>query len=1279
MFGNNNFTTGRKGNMRDALEKNKNVKSNYKEYIIDSLLSDDGNSCLVYNAHYFEDTSSRITVSHKVILKELFPQGLGILRDRNDALVIPGGSLASFNSYKKRFDKAYNCQVNTYQSERSTNITSNAITSFVQNNTIYIEMACDSGKCYSEVEDKNLEKIFKTVKAIAEAVKVYHDNGLIHCDIKPSNIFILSKPNDKSVTDIIKLFDFDSVCLASELKNSSIHSFSKSWAAPELCNDMLKDVSDLDIFKIDVYSIGAIIFWSIFDRMVEQPDRRYDSKWDIEFSKNPFTSCTPKSVLIKLTYILNKTIQSTTKNRFNIDELICELGFLLEAIKNKYGYSTDVFYNSSITQLELTKKELRFNQIVPSIIPKLVFETEKIAFNDLDDACITQYQTLTDCISNEDNNRLFLYAEKGGSGKTTHMVAAWEELLSNVNIVEGTGEIPIYISATNLSAKWYPILSEVGAKYGLMAFNDKNVENDLLGYLLNSKFNFVILIDGLNEIEESLIKSVEQDIVLLSSCGDKLKIIISSRTFPKYNSINLFKQLSIVPLDIETIEHHIGLDEFYKIKDNKKLLNLINNPMLLSIYKFVLDNKNESKDISLYGFADFIVAYNLTTVGELLDEYFKINRIKILKDNAITSIKTIKSIEKTLINIAFFLYENNSFIFNCFNINLEDICVDDSAVDLINKYNLIKIDDSGILRIHQLFRDFLTAKYLFETITRNISSFIDKMFYSIDVLQYLGEICRDYTFKPFFNKSSGRWEKCQSSKCILEDTLNLFRDTTTCYGVSNIIQAIALQRDNDLSGLDMTNLDLSSILLSKYRWSRRNFKGDYFASSFVDSKFLTNNWIQPNFSNVTAMNSFENLLLVGSDDGRVFIWNLKNNTVVSEKKISEHAIRQFLKDDYESSIFVLSANIVYKVKYKNNFKVVSVETLLNIDNEVKISEIFFEQREFWYCTYEKPTVKKRYSDGISIGSDIGMVNSPVQNERGEWIFNAFLSNTPQYKPYPIYKCVRNGNCEYSFVKMLEINRRLKDYGFINCMKYNNNFTLLAISTSSNYVFIVDHKSNVDSYFFPTAHVRGMFFHDDGTLYIYGNEIHSISGKEPTLLYDGSSDKIISYSLPSVDAQADYSTRYLYILRKNSLSIIDFETFSTINIIDVDTHNEGYVISPLYKDDIRGKKYDYLAISKSIDKMHIYNTTNGTKQTSHENKFELVWASHLVKFLDSPFDKSKIRLSGTNTISFFNHETGCLIFQKEFTEVLRIQGCKFSMENCTSELISKLKENNIVEV
>lgn len=242
--------------MRESIRPGTKINfegQNGKNFKIESLLSEEGSSSIVYIVCSYD----MLGMKHFSVLKQLFPIGLDIKLDEDGrSILIPEKSMESFQFYKNRFKEAYFKQVSFQNIEEAGNKPSDARGIYEGYNTMFIEMQYDRGYCYNNVREENLQDIFKIAKAIAKAVKVYHDNDLLHLDVKPANIFVL---NDTK--DYIKVFDYDSTLSKEEAALGKVGlSFSTRWAAPELLLGKHQEICE----ATDYYSIGAVVFNQIF-------------------------------------------------------------------------------------------------------------------------------------------------------------------------------------------------------------------------------------------------------------------------------------------------------------------------------------------------------------------------------------------------------------------------------------------------------------------------------------------------------------------------------------------------------------------------------------------------------------------------------------------------------------------------------------------------------------------------------------------------------------------------------------------------------------------------------------------------------------------------------------------------------------------------------------------------------------------------------------------------------------------------------------------------------
>lgn len=178
---------------------------------------------------------------------------------------------------------------------------------FYENETIYLITEKIDGRSLQEyIENGEDYSIRKTAKSLVKAVRQVHKMGVIHCDIKPSNILI-----DKNGE--VVLIDFGSAC---DIKNKKFHQafVSRGYSAPELYYG-----EDVD-FRTDIYSIGAVLYYMLTDYQLPSADD-YDEQEEI-----------PKiSEFIEISPYLEKVILKTlNKNKRNRPKSMLLLQIILK-------------------------------------------------------------------------------------------------------------------------------------------------------------------------------------------------------------------------------------------------------------------------------------------------------------------------------------------------------------------------------------------------------------------------------------------------------------------------------------------------------------------------------------------------------------------------------------------------------------------------------------------------------------------------------------------------------------------------------------------------------------------------------------------------------------------------------------------------------------------------------------------------------------------------------------------------------------------------------------
>ena len=262
--------------------------------------------------------------NRNVVLKELYPKNLGIVRGIDNSLIVPKNSLEIFEQYTEKFVRSFELQTDFHNDEKVTNYTSDIENIYKCNNTFYAIMGTMTGNSYDNIYPQNIMSVLKVGRSLATAISYYHQKGYLHLDIKPENIFILS-----GTDELVQLFDFDTVSTKEDILQNRF-SYSNGYAAPEVRgskngNFQLSDIDE----KADIFSIGVVIFEKIMGRLPNLSDHREGKIWN--FSSNPYLKDTIPQLQNGIKKIFQKTIARDKENRYSsVTELIKELDKMIE-------------------------------------------------------------------------------------------------------------------------------------------------------------------------------------------------------------------------------------------------------------------------------------------------------------------------------------------------------------------------------------------------------------------------------------------------------------------------------------------------------------------------------------------------------------------------------------------------------------------------------------------------------------------------------------------------------------------------------------------------------------------------------------------------------------------------------------------------------------------------------------------------------------------------------------------------------------------------------------
>lgn len=271
-----------------------------------------GANCIVYDACYID----RIGVTHKIRIKECYPDYLQLDRNMEGELIVSEDDSIRFCVAKKRFVESYTMNTQIGNTLGLANSTINANDLLQENQTYYAMMSFDEGTDYRDYTDPTLKKLFEHIRSLAELIKKYHENGYLHLDIKPENIFVIPETEEH-----ILLFDFDSVVTVEELKkNAPLRlPFSDGFSAPEQIQGKVEKIG----CHTDIYAIGAVVFYKIFGRTPTLEDCKISARHDFSRMKYKDSRFQPK-LYRKIAEFLKKSLSISTVSRWGSMELLMQ-------------------------------------------------------------------------------------------------------------------------------------------------------------------------------------------------------------------------------------------------------------------------------------------------------------------------------------------------------------------------------------------------------------------------------------------------------------------------------------------------------------------------------------------------------------------------------------------------------------------------------------------------------------------------------------------------------------------------------------------------------------------------------------------------------------------------------------------------------------------------------------------------------------------------------------------------------------------------------------------
>lgn len=278
-------------------------------------LAGKGGSCVAYRVTYQEENGT----THAGILKEYCPlylEDAAVPERSGSGILVPPQYREAFAQGVTEFIDTYR-EINRYLLEHMEAVNYHPVPLglYTGNGTVYSLSSLDYGQRYDRLDDGDLKSLLRVVLSITRAVAQYHEAGYLHLDIKPENIFILD-----GVTELVKLFDYDSLLPMEALRNREIRALPQPgvYYVPELADRNLRAIG----IQTDIFEIGALLFLRLFGKAPTPADMERGAQYPWDRAKLP-VGMSPQAKF-ELEKLLQGTLQVSPRRRFSSDDALME-------------------------------------------------------------------------------------------------------------------------------------------------------------------------------------------------------------------------------------------------------------------------------------------------------------------------------------------------------------------------------------------------------------------------------------------------------------------------------------------------------------------------------------------------------------------------------------------------------------------------------------------------------------------------------------------------------------------------------------------------------------------------------------------------------------------------------------------------------------------------------------------------------------------------------------------------------------------------------------------
>lgn len=436
---------------------------------------------------------------------------------------------------------------------------------------------------------KNVEKLLNVLleyKSFLESLKILHNIGYVHFDIKPENIFRFKA--NASDTNSMQILDFGSCVEAEEIistirqlgKRGYRYSSTLKWYNKDdidaLCTFVTNGIEGLE-YVLDLTAAVKVLCYLICGK-------------SDGFSFENLGIDKYSGICSKLHEMYFKATSTDLTRRYVLcEEIIRDVDLLIGAINGKFKYSDSLRIISKNTITECNEKICQ-DKLITDLKNEYYKENKSQGIVDINDLlnqistdilpnifvedAVYSYGTHTNALEriiNTYSGNIALFGT-GGGGKSTAL-----KHLYLSNIVKKTKHIYLYLSAKdfeleNIGVGNKRITAILNARY-------KNCEIEEL--LLSKSDKIIILFDALDEISSENDAFVYREIEELSKYNNRFVITSREDKSKRKNLINAV-QGEFLSLTDEQIERAVPFIESLK---KYPIYKLLKTPMLLTIFK----------------------------------------------------------------------------------------------------------------------------------------------------------------------------------------------------------------------------------------------------------------------------------------------------------------------------------------------------------------------------------------------------------------------------------------------------------------------------------------------------------------------------------------------------------------------------------------------------------------------------------------------------------------------------------------------------------------------